>query len=88
MFEDRKYHWCPMHNAWTMHTPAECKGTYYKKGSGNGNGNGNNNNNNNNASQPQALVSMTTGASKVPVKVNEAYHTLVQYCGVDDEDDF
>jgi hypothetical protein len=23
VFETRTHHWCPTHNAWTMHTPAE-----------------------------------------------------------------
>ena len=21
----KEYHWCPNHNAWTLHTPEECK---------------------------------------------------------------
>jgi hypothetical protein len=81
-----------------MHTPADCKGVNYKKGSNDNGNNGNNNGNNNTNSgnQPQALVtlSLPTNGNKtmikpegVSVKVNEAYHTLVQYCDdCDDED--
>jgi hypothetical protein len=85
VFEDRTYYWCPNHKSWTMHSPAECKGADYKKGSGSGNTSGNTQN------QPQALVSIaapvaaTTKLEGVAVKVNEAYHTLVQYCGEGDE---
>lgn len=25
----RKYHWCPKHKMWTVHSPQECKGTGY-----------------------------------------------------------
>jgi len=24
------WHWCPKHKAWTIHTPAQCKGTDWK----------------------------------------------------------
>jgi hypothetical protein len=82
VFEDRVYHWCGTHKAWTMHTPAECKGVDFKK---NGSGNNTNNGNNNSENQPQAMVSMSATNTPV-VEVNEAYQTLVQYCDGCEED--
>jgi hypothetical protein len=29
MVEEKKYHWCPNHKAWTCHKPSECKGIAY-----------------------------------------------------------
>jgi hypothetical protein len=66
-----------------MHTQSECKGVDYKK---NGNGNNTvNNGNNNNSNQPQANVTLASSNTPI-VKVNEAYHTLVQYCDDCEED--
>jgi hypothetical protein len=45
-FEDRKYHWCPTHNAWTIRCiyPPSLKVHILKKGAGSCNGNNGNNN--------------------------------------------
>ena len=34
---DKKYYWCPTHNAWVRHKPSECKGKGYKPPKGKGN---------------------------------------------------
>jgi hypothetical protein len=71
IFETRTYHWCPTHHAWTMHTPAECKGLHYNKEQ-------------KEVVQPvppQAMSSHIAPAPIVPleVKVKEAMQTIVEY---------
>jgi hypothetical protein len=64
-----------------MDSKAECKGVDCKRNANSDNVNANSSNNNN-SNQPQAMVTMANNINQVkqPLRVNEAYHTLVQLC--------
>jgi hypothetical protein len=35
MVNKKKYHWCPTHEMWTLHSPEDCKGKNFQRGEGN-----------------------------------------------------
>jgi hypothetical protein len=62
-FENRQYHWCTKHQAWTLHSDAECKGVGAFK---------------NRNPQPTSVTQTATQANSAPtVKVDSALNATV-----------
>ena len=62
-FENRQYHWCTKHKAWTLHTDAECKGV------------GANKNRNQNSSTNNPVANTTNGPT---VQVDTTLSSTIQ----------